>query len=432
MAGAAAFGLTGCQWGERKPQPQERGDDGGLVFLSGQLRPVEEADKMRKRILAGFDGPVSFVGSDSGPLISRLRAEAAAGKGRVALVAGQHGDLASLAAEGLLLDLGDLARDLADRNFNPEFLKLSSFGGGVPMYIPWMQATYLMAARKEAVDLLPAGADIGELTYEQLLDWATAVNREQGGRKLGFPAARDGLLRRFLQGYAYPSFTGALHTRFKSLDAVTMWEWLKRAWMASNRRSTTYAFMQEPLLAGEVWIVWDHVARLTEALKASPAEFLAFPAPTGPRGLGYIPVLVGLAIPKSSPDRAGAARLIGYLTKASTMEVTLQEVGFFPPTTTFSLPADLSAGIRVAATAVQQQTTSSKALASLLPVGLKDKDGAYDDVFRATFQAIVLQNQPIRMALESKGRQLQSVLDAVQARCWRPDPPSSSTCRVAG
>ena len=90
---------------------------------------------MRERILVGYDGVVNFVGSDSSPFIERVRAEAAAGKGTVALVAAQHGDLASLASERLLLDLTDLADDLADRNFNPDFLELARLGHGRASYI---------------------------------------------------------------------------------------------------------------------------------------------------------------------------------------------------------------------------------------------------------------------------------------------------------
>lgn len=429
-AGVAALGLTGCEPGKRS-SPQRGRAEGGLVFLSSQLRPVQEAERMRKRILADYDGTVSFVGSDIGPFMNRLRAEGAAGMGRVALVGSLHGDLLNLATDGLLLDVGDLASELADRNFNPDFLELANLGGRTPLYIPWMQATYLMAARKEAVDLLPSGVDLNALTYDEVLAWAARVNNEQGGRKLGFPAARDGLIRRFLQGYSYPSFTGALHTRFKSADAVTMWKWMKQAWAESSRESPTYAYMQQSLQAGEVWIAWDHVARLVDALRADPAGFMAIPAPTGPKGLGYIPVLAGLAIPKSSPDPEGAKRLIRYLTQRSTTDMTLREVGFFPPTTTLVPHADLGAGIRAAAVAVQHQTTNPKVRASLLPMGLKDKSYVeYDDVFRTTFHDIVVRNQPIQAALEVKGRQLQSVLDSAQARCWQPDPPSSGTCRV--
>lgn len=434
IAGVAASELAGCT--RRSPEPpsstlDQEGDD-SLVFLSTQLRPVEEAEKMRERILAEYDGTVNFVGSDVSPFIDRVRAEAASAKGIVGVVAGQHGDLASLAADGLLMDVGDLADDLADRDFNPDFLELGRFGGDELLYIPWAQSTYLMAARKEAVEMLEDGSDLDALTYGELLDWVMRVNREQGGRKLGFPAAQDGLLKRFLQGYAYPSFTGALHTRFSSAEAVTMWKWMRRAWAESDPRSPTYAFMHEPLRSGEVWIAWDHVARLVEALKAGPEEFVAFPAPIGPSGLGYINVLSGLAIPKACPDPEQAKQLIRYLTLPSTTEITLREVGFFPPTNTLNVSAGLGAGIRAEAVAVQQQTTNPKALVSLLPVGLKNRSRAYDDVFHTTFNAIAVEHEPISAVLEGKARELQAVLDSVRARCWRPDPLSNGTCRVGG
>ena len=36
----------------------------GVVFLSTQLRPIEEAQKMRQVILKGFSGQVQFVPED--------------------------------------------------------------------------------------------------------------------------------------------------------------------------------------------------------------------------------------------------------------------------------------------------------------------------------------------------------------------------------
>ena len=58
------------------------------------------------------------------------------------------------------------------------------------------------------------------------------------------------------------------------------------------------------------WVAWDHVARLTNALQGPPDDFVAFPAPTGPKGRAYMPVLAGLAIPKTAPNAAGAKALI--------------------------------------------------------------------------------------------------------------------------
>jgi multiple sugar transport system substrate-binding protein len=425
--GIALLGLTGCAPSAKRAQAPS---GGSVTFLSDQFQPVNEAEKMRKQILAGYKGKVNFVSSAVGPFGDRIRAQAQSGKGDIALIGGTHGDFAGFAAENQLLDLSDLADELKGRNFNPDYLDLAKLGGSATMYIPWMQATYIMVARKEAVDSLPSGADVQALTYDQLVAWAAALNTKQGGKKLGFPAHQDGLLKRFFQGYSYPSFTGGVNTTFSSPEAVQMWQWMKTAWAQANRQSLTYQFMQEPLQSGEVWIAWDHVARLIEALEAKPDDYVSFPSPIGPKGLGFAPVLLGLGIPKSASNPEAGKDLIRYLTQPDTQATTLREVGFFPPTATLSLPSDLNPGVMAEAKTVQTQTGSSKGLPSLLPIGLKDKTEAYDDVFRTTFSAIVLSNRPIPAALKSKAQELQRLFDSVQAPCWKPDPPSSGTCKV--
>jgi multiple sugar transport system substrate-binding protein len=71
--------------------------------------------------------------------------------------------------------------------------------------------------------------------------------------------------------------------------------------------------MQEPLLTEEVWVAFDHTARLKDAFDQRPDDFVAFPAPSAKAGRGFMPVIAGLAIPKGTPDRAASAELIKYL-----------------------------------------------------------------------------------------------------------------------
>jgi multiple sugar transport system substrate-binding protein len=209
-----------------------------------------------------------------------------------------------------------------------------------------------------------------------------------------------------------------------------MWQWLRGAWALANPQSTGYAFMQEPLQSGEVWVAWDHQARLIEALKGSPDDFVAFPAPSGPKGLGFIPVVTGLAIPKTAPDGEGAKDLIRYLTDPKQTATVARELGFFPPTAQQQLPAELDPGIRAEADAIARQSTSQNKVTSLLPVGLGEKSTAYDDVFRSTFTGIVLRDRDIKQVLAGKAKELQGVLDSVKAPCWQPDPESTGTCQV--
>jgi multiple sugar transport system substrate-binding protein len=419
---------------EEAQDAQENGGDGGgsgdVVFLSTQFEPVEEAETMRNAILAGFDGPaVEFIGSQTTPFHDRVQAEAEAGEGPTALLGGEHGDMTALAANDLLMDLSDLAEELSDADINPDFMELASFGGDQVLYIPWMQATYIMAARAEALDFLDG--DPQSLTYDGVLAWAQAIQESEGTGRFGLPAGADGLMDRFLEGHLYPSWTGGLNTTFRSPEAVQAWEWLKQAWAASNPQSTTYAFMQEPLLAGEVWVTWDHVARLRDAFLNDPDGFVAMPSPTGPEGLGFLAVVAGLAIPKTSPNPEGAREVIRYLLRPETGALTLREQNFFPPTAgATALPEDLEPGLRAMAEVVIAQTNSPDAVTSLLPRGLGENDAAYRDVFRESFASIVVNNAPIEETLASQGDRAQQLLEEAGASCWEPDPVGEGVCQV--
>src|SRR6266446_795886 len=138
----------------------------------------------------------------------------------------------------------------------------------------------------------------------------------------------------------------------------------------STRSATTsYNFMQQPLLSGDVWIGFDHVARVLDALRQKPDEFVAFPAPAGPKGRGYMPVLAGLAVLKSAADMSGAMALIDYLTQPQTQIVTARSVGFFPVVKA-ELPPDFEPGLKLAAVAIEKMESAKDALPALLPVGL--------------------------------------------------------------
>lgn len=437
-ASAGALSLGGLLPAAGSAAPRSRmaarrqGGD-SLVFLSTQLQPVEEAEAMRNTILEGFEGPeVEFIAEENGPFNDRIVAEAQAGQGSVGVLGGQHGDFATFAADGLLADLSDLATELQDRGFIGQYLELGRFGGETLNYIPWMQATYIMVARREALAYLPEGVDENalqtSLTYEELGQWAAAIN-EAEGQRFGLPAGEDGLLHRFLQGYGYPSFTGGLNTTFQGESAVAMWQWLVDAWTTANPQSVSYSAMSEPLLSGEVWVAWDHTARLIDALRQDAENFVAFPAPRGPEGLGFMPVVAGLAIPNNAPEPESSRALIEYLTRPETQATTLREVAFFPAIEG-DLPTDLEPGTQAEANAVQATTTAENALPSLLPVGLGEQSGAYNKVFRDAFQAIVLDGQDIAETLAGQATNLQQVLDSVQAACWSPDPASDGVCQV--
>ncbi len=399
-----------------------------ILFMSTQLRPLEEAQKMREVILKDFPEAVEFVPEDTGPFLTRIKAEGETGKVTVGVIGALHGDLPPVIQ--YLDGLDDVMAKLsADRKFIPAFAELGKLGTDRQVYVPWMQATYIMAANRKALEYLPEGADLNRLTYDQLAAWAKAVTEATGERKLGFPAGPKGLMHRFLQGYLYPSYTGGVVRTFKSAEAKEMWAAFRDLWQYVNPRSTSYDFMQEPLLAGEVWIAFDHTARLMNALRDKPEEFVAFAAPAGPKGRGFMPVVAGLAVPKGTPDREASARLIDYLTRPETQVVTLREVGFYPAVDA-TLPEDLPAGIRLAAAAIGAQAGAPDALPSLLPVGLGGKGGEFNKVYRDTLQRIVIRGEAIDEALAVQAERLARIMQETGAPCWAPDAPSEGACPV--
>ncbi|MDQ3030654.1 MAG: extracellular solute-binding protein [Actinomycetota bacterium] len=428
-SGIGAGAVVASMAGRRSVRAQ---DGESLVFLSTQLAPVEESEKVRNVILADFEGEVEFITEDIGPFNDRIAAETQSGTGSVGVIGGQHGDFASFAADGLLMDLSDLATELQDRGFPEQYLELGRYGGETLNYIPWMQATYVMVANRDALQYLPEGLDEAglqtSLTYDQLAAWVASISAAEG-QKFGLPAGEMGLYHRFLQGYAYPSFTGGVNSTFASDAAVTMWQWLKDAWQYVNPQAVNYDNLSDPLLTGEIWVGWDHTARLITALRENPDALIAFPAPRGPKGLGFMPVVAGLAIPKTSPDPAAARALIEYLTRPEVQATTLREVAFFP-VVGGDLPTDLGEGVQKEVDAVQATTGSDAALESLLPVGLGEQGGAYNDVFKATFRAIVLDGNDIATVLAEQAVTLQSVLETAGAACWAPDPASEGVCQV--
>jgi multiple sugar transport system substrate-binding protein len=399
-----------------------------LIFLSTQLRPIEEAQKMRNLILKDFPRKVDYITEQPQQFPVRIEAELQGGTHTIDVVGALHGELQPLVPLDALVPLDDLAGRLTGRGVPGRLLTLGKFGTAHLLYIPWMQASYIMVANKAALPYLPSGSDINALGYDQLAAWASTVQQKTGRPLLGFPAGPQGLMHRFFEGFLYPSYTGGVVVPFRSAAAEAMWTQFASLWKSVNPNSTSYNFMQQPLLSGDVWIGFDHVARVLDALRQKPDEFVAFPAPAGAKARGYMPVLAGLAVLKGAPDMSGAMALIDYLTQHQTQIVTARSVGFFPVVQT-KLPAVLEPGLKLAAV-IENMQSAKDALPALPPIGLGQRDGEFDKVFMDTFQLIVLRGQKPRAVLDREAETLNRLMTETGAPCWQPDPPSTGPCQV--
>jgi multiple sugar transport system substrate-binding protein len=398
-----------------------------VTFLSSQFNIVEEASRFRE-ILA--EGGYDFNEMAGGDIITQVLAEAETGAGAIDIVGDLHGGFPPLAAENALDNLVDMLEDLeGDREFIPWTVELGLLDSeDYVYYIPWMQATYIMAAHNDALEYLPEGADGNALTWQQVGEWCQNIVNETGEPRCGFPYA--GLFHRILEGYLWPSFTGGMVSNFKSQEAADMMAWVRdELWPYVHPESISYEFMQDPLLAGDVWVTLDHTARLINAFNEQPENFVAFPAPSGPAGRGFMPVLVGLAVPSASDNKEGAAALIEYLTRPETQSQVLSQLAFFPVVSgadTTNLPE----GVALEAAAVEAQANSEDAIPALLPVGLGERGGEINNIFRAAFDRIVINGEDIQTVLDEEGANLQTLLSETGAPCWAPDPVSDGPCQV--
>ena len=400
-----------------------------LIFLSTQLRPLEEAQKMRTLILKNFSREVEYITEEPQQFSLRVNEEQQSGTYSIDLLGALHGELQPLMQHDALAPLDDLARRITIHGIPDPLMALGKLGTAHQFYVPWMQASYLMVANKQALPYLPEGADINALSYDQLAAWAGIAEAKTGRRLLGFPAGQQGLMHRFFQGFLYPSYTGGVVVPFRSDAAEEMWTRFRSLWKSVNPDSTNYNFMQHPLLSGEVWIGFDHIARLLGALRQKPDEFVAFPAPAGPKGRGHLPVLAGLAVPRRAQDASAAAALIDYLSQPETQIATARNLGFFPVVKA-ALPSDLDPGLKMGMAAIQKMQSATDALHALLPIGLGDRNGEFDKVFMDTFDLIVLRGQRPRAVLNRQAEVLSRLMNETGAACWDPDPPSIGVCQV--
>ena len=374
-----------------------------ILFLSTQLTPLPEATMMREVILKNFSQSVDFEPYDRAVYNARAK-DLASNPSAIAVLGGVQEDFLGLYRAGVLARIDDIWPELSDRTFMSLVEARGKLGTAHTYFIPWMQATYLMVANTSALKYLPKGADLTRLSYRELKEWAANMYIATGKGKLGFPVGPKGLMHRFLQGYLYPSFTGSMTEAFGGTDAIVMWQYLRDLWQFVAPSSLILNRMDEALLNGEVWVAWDHTARLFDAFRKQPERFVAFPAPIGPSGRGFISVLAGLGLPKGSSSIA-AKKLIEYLTRPQVQAETMESVGFLP-VVEIKNNIKLSPGLSALVRAAEEQLSAPQAIVSTVPLRIADAGRNFDLVYQLAFSRIVLRNLDTHTVLEAQEKKL--------------------------
>ena len=188
-----------------------------------------------------------------------------------------------------------------------------------------------------------------------------------------------------------------------------MWQYLRSLYRYVAPSSLMLSRMDEALLNGEVWVAWDHTARLVEAFRRRPDEFVAFPAPAGPMGRGSMTVLAGLGLPRGCSDEE-AGSLVEYLTRPEVQAQTMTRLGFLP-VVDVSGRDDLSAGSRALVQAAVAQLNSADGIPCSVPALAGDAARQFDLVYLNAFSQIVLRNGEPALVLAAQ----QEVLAGLKA-----------------
>jgi len=387
-----------------------------LIFLSTQFNPVAELQYMNEKVLSGFTKEtgisVEFVPASYADFMNRILAEVKSGKVVTNVIAELHGGFDYLVSENAVEDLSNMPK-LTSRTFIKTFTDYAKIRG-VTAYIPWTQATYVMAINKEAFKYLPEGLTQDDIlrgsirwTYDALLKWAENLKKAKGIPMFGLPMAPGGLFHRFLHGYIYPSYTGFQAKGFASKEALIMWKYLSTLNEFINPASTTWSNMSEPLLKGEVLIAWDHTARLTSAVTTKPNDFVIAPVPLGLKGRGYILVIAGLGIPKNAPNKENSWKLIEYLTRPSTGALILKGTGFFPVVKEAQKEVT-EGGLKVLVEGVTKQSSAPVGKPQLIP-SLGGLGGEFGNIYRIAYERIVLKKEDPNKVLPELAKRLEEI-----------------------
>src|SRR5262245_40872877 len=93
-----------------------------LIFLSTQLRPIQEAQKMRNLVLKDFPREVDYITDLPQRFPMRVEAERQNGLHTIDVVGALHGELQPLAPLDALVPVDDLARRLSGRGIPDRLL----------------------------------------------------------------------------------------------------------------------------------------------------------------------------------------------------------------------------------------------------------------------------------------------------------------------
>ncbi|HOO33470.1 MAG TPA: extracellular solute-binding protein [Thermotogota bacterium] len=314
LAVACVFGETLVVTSRLWSAPSEK-----EFIINEVIKPFEEANNCT----------VKFSTLDDTAILDQVELQQKTGNITTDVIISYASNMPDWVDPDWVCDLTDLANSWDDRHFSKGYDSMTVFDGK-RYFLPIGADVYLFIVNKEALKYMPEGVDIQNITWEEVVDWATAIATMEGEGKY----AVTGVPMKSLI-YQYGGVCLSYGADWPNLDnpgSMAAFYLMSKMADAYTPTVLTYDDVRPPMKRGEAWMATAHCARVGEIYKNDPTNFIVAPAPKGPAGIGSIAGTSGYAIVKGTAHKELAEKFLEYMTRPEIMLKSSKGTGgFIPP-----------------------------------------------------------------------------------------------------
>jgi len=302
-----------------------------LIVSSRLYSPSTEQKFLYDEVFPQFEKEnncvVKFEILDDQVMLKRAKLQAETGRVTTDVVIAYNANMPEWIRNDYVIQLP--VKNWPGRTFSKAFLS-SVTSNGKYYFAPVGADVYLLLANKKAMKYLPAGADVQNITWEQYVDWAVAMAKGEGEGKTAVTGIPMKSLI-YMYGGMFLSFGGPFPV-INSPGAIEGWKLLTKMHKAYTPTVMTYDNVTTPMKSGEAWLTVAHMARVGEAYKSNPSNYVVARAPRGPKGIGSIAGVSGFGVMKGAEHTALALKFIEFMTRPDiAVKVARGTGGFLPP-----------------------------------------------------------------------------------------------------
>ncbi|MBB6478663.1 ABC transporter substrate-binding protein [Spirochaeta isovalerica] len=215
------------------------------------------------------------------------------------------------------------------RTFSQAFTTYLVYGGKT-YFAPVGGDVYLLLANRKALQYLDSTVEIQNLTWSGFADWSQKIKSGEGSGKVAVTGVPQ-------KNFIY--FFGAMVLSYGGGFPIVRSYEANQCWNILASMSDTFFpgvlscdNVSLPMKNGEAWLAVAHMARIGEAYRQNPDDYIIAPAPRGPSGIGSIAGTSGFAVLKGAENKDMAFRFIEYMTRPEiAVKVARGTGGFLPP-----------------------------------------------------------------------------------------------------